>query len=57
MAEAPEDPEDRVVEGNGTVPLPGVPFHVSVTPDGLQLTLDVTLLPTVALSSGAIAIE
>jgi hypothetical protein len=43
--------------GDGAVPVPGVPFQVSVTPEGLQLTLDGTLLPTVALSSGAIAIE
>ena len=43
--------------GDGTVPLPGVPFQVSVSPDGLQLTLDALLLPAVAVSSGAIAIE
>lgn len=43
--------------GNGLLPLSGLPFQVSVSPDGLQLTLDGTLLPTVALSAGAIAIE
>lgn len=43
--------------GDGTVSLSGVPFQVSVSPDGLQLTLDAILLPAVALSSGAIAIE
>lgn len=36
---------------------PGVPFEVALGPDGLQLTLDGTVLPTVAVSSGAVAIE
>ena len=43
--------------GDGTLPLTGLPFQVAVSPDGLQLTLDGALLPTVALSAGAIAIE
>jgi hypothetical protein len=43
--------------GDGTPPLPAVPFHVALAPDGLQLTLDATLLPAVTLSAGAIAIE
>ena len=38
-------------------PLPGVPFQVSVTTTGLQLTLDGTLLPAVTVAPGAIAIE
>ena len=43
--------------GGGTLPLTGLPFQVAVSPDGLQLTLDGTVLPAVSLSAGAIAME
>lgn len=43
--------------GDGTMPLPGVLFQVALGPDGLQLTLDGTLLPTISVSPGALAIE
>lgn len=38
-------------------PAPGVPFQVSVTTNGLQLTLDSTVFPAVTVAPGAIAIE
>jgi len=41
----------------GGVPVAGVPFQVALTTDGVQLTLDGTLLPAVTVSPGAIAIE
>ena len=43
--------------GDGTPSLPGVPFSVAIGGDGLQLTLDATLLPTATLSAGAVAVE
>jgi hypothetical protein len=45
------------VRVGGGVPLPGVPFQVALTGEGLQLTLDGTLLPAVTVAPGAIAIE
>ena len=41
----------------GGAPARGVPFQVAVTAEGVQLTLDGTLLPAVAVAPGAIAIE
>lgn len=43
--------------GGGTLPLLGVPFTVTASPDGLQLILDVTNLPPAALAAGSITIE
>ena len=43
--------------GDGSPALQGVPFQVSLSPDGLQLALDATVLPTLTLSAGAIAME
>jgi hypothetical protein len=34
-----------------------MPFQVALGPDGLQLSIDGTVLPTVTVSPGAIAIE
>lgn len=43
--------------GDGSLPVSGVPFQVALGPDGLQLVLDGTTLPTLTLSAGAIAME
>jgi hypothetical protein len=43
--------------GDGSLRLAGVPFSVSVSPDGLQLSLGATSLPAAVLSAGAIAID
>jgi len=43
--------------GGGSAPLLGLPFQVALGQDGLQLTLDGTLLPSVSVSPGAIAFE
>lgn len=43
--------------GDGTPSLPGVPFTVTTTADGLVLTLNSTALPVARLTTGAIAIE
>ena len=43
--------------GDGGAPLTAVPFQVALGPDGLQLAIDGTVLPTVTVSPGAIAIE
>ena len=43
--------------GDGTAPLPAVPFSVTATADGLVLALDATTLPAAALTAGAITVE
>jgi len=43
--------------GDGTVPLPGVPFTVTASAAGLGLILDTTTLPTATVSAGSITIE
>jgi len=44
--------------GNGTAPLPAVPFRVTATADGLVLALDATTLPAAAtLTAGVITVE
>jgi len=43
--------------GDGTAPLPGVPFSVAATADSLVLVLDAINLPAALLTEGAITIE
>jgi hypothetical protein len=43
--------------GDGTPSLPGVPFTVTTTADGLVLTLNSMALPVARLTAGAVAIE
>ena len=43
--------------GNGTLPLPGVPFTVTASTGSLALILDTTALPTAAVTAGSITIE
>jgi len=43
--------------GDGTLPLPGVPFTVTVSTGSLALILDAVALPTASLSAGSITIE
>ena len=43
--------------GDGTLPLPGVPFTVTVSTGSLALILDAAALPTASLSAGSITIE
>ena len=43
--------------GDGTLPLPGVPFTVTVSTGGLALILDAAALPTASVSAGSITIE
>jgi hypothetical protein len=43
--------------GDGTLPVPGVPFTVTTSIDGVELTLDATALPRAALVAGSITIE
>src|SRR5947199_285265 len=43
--------------GDGTLPLPGVPFTVTVSTGSLALILDAAVLPTASLSAGSITIE
>jgi hypothetical protein len=43
--------------GDGTLPLPGVPFTVTASMAGLTLILDATPLPTATLAAGSITIE
>jgi len=43
--------------GDGTLPLPGVPFTVTALGGGLALILDTAALPTASLSAGSITIE
>jgi hypothetical protein len=43
--------------GDGTPPLPSVPFSVIAGTDGVVLAIDSTTLPATGLTSGAITIE
>jgi len=43
--------------GDGTVPLSGVPFSVTVTPQALALTLGLSALPSATVTAGRIKIE
>jgi hypothetical protein len=43
--------------GDGTLPLPGVPFTVTASTGGLALVLDATALPTATVNAGSITIE
>src|SRR5207245_4478432 len=43
--------------GDGTPPLPGVPFTVTASTGGLSLILGGTALPTATLTAGSITIE
>src|SRR6266446_1956998 len=43
--------------GDGTAPLPGVPFSVAATADSLVLVLDAINLPAALVTEGAITIE
>jgi hypothetical protein len=43
--------------GDGTLPLPGVPFTVTASMAGLALILDATPLPTATLVAGSITLE
>jgi hypothetical protein len=43
--------------GDGTLPLPGVPFTVAVSTGGLVLTLNGTALPSATVSAGSISIK
>src|SRR2546427_2481284 len=43
--------------GDGTLPLPGVPFTVTASTGSLGLILGATALPTAAVTAGSITIE
>ncbi|MBA2526166.1 MAG: hypothetical protein H0V18_10365 [Pyrinomonadaceae bacterium] len=43
--------------GDGTAPLPGVPFSVSTTAGNVVLAIKSTTLPAAGLTSGAVTIE
>jgi hypothetical protein len=43
--------------GDGTPALPGVPFTLTTTAEGLRLTLGATALPVAQLSSGAVVVQ
>lgn len=43
--------------GDGTPPLPGVPFTVTASAGSVALTLDVVALPTATVTAGSITIE
>jgi hypothetical protein len=43
--------------GDGTLPLPGVPFTVTASPGSLRLLLGATALPTATVTAGSITIE
>jgi hypothetical protein len=43
--------------GDGTLPLPGVPFTVTASTGSLALILDATALPTATVTAGSITIE
>ena len=43
--------------GDGTLPLPGVPFTVTVSAGSLGLTLNAVALPTATLSAGSITVK
>jgi hypothetical protein len=43
--------------GDGTLPLPGVPFTVTASTESLGLILDATALPTATVTAGSLTIE
>ena len=43
--------------GDGTLPLPGVPFTVTISAGSLGLTLNAVTLPTAALNAGSITVN
>jgi hypothetical protein len=43
--------------GDGTLPLPGVPFSVTVSAGSLALILNAVALPTATLSAGSITVK
>lgn len=43
--------------GDGTVPLPGVPFTATASTGSLKLILDATSLPTATLTAGSITVK
>jgi hypothetical protein len=43
--------------GDGTLPLPGVPFTVTASTESLGLILGATALPTASVTAGSITIE
>ncbi|HEY6122952.1 MAG TPA: hypothetical protein VIV66_23565 [Pyrinomonadaceae bacterium] len=43
--------------GQGTPPLTGVPFRVTITANSVSLSIDATSLPDAGLTAGAVAIE
>ena len=43
--------------GDGTLPVPGVPFAATVSTNSLALILNATALPTATVSAGSITIE
>ena len=43
--------------GDGTAPLPSIPFRVIAGADGVVLTIESTTLPAAALSAGAVTID
>ena len=43
--------------GDGTLPLPGVPFTVTISAGSLGLTLNGVALPTATLSAGSITVK
>lgn len=43
--------------GDGTLPLPGVPFTVTASAGSVALTLGATALPTATVTAGSITIE
>jgi len=46
-----------VTMGNGTLPVPGVPFVVTASTTSLGLVLNTTALPTATLTTGTITIN
>jgi len=43
--------------GDGTLPVPGVPFAATVSTNSLALILNATALPTATVTAGSITIE
>ena len=43
--------------GDGTAPLPSIPFRVTAGADGVVLTIESTTLPAAALSAGGVTID
>jgi hypothetical protein len=46
-----------VTMGDGTLPVPGVPFEATVSTNSLALILGATTLPTATVTAGSITIE